>query len=93
MARVVYTESADADSASIFRYLTNKAGPRTVVKYRVLLNRLYDRLSDHPDSGAPRPALGQNIRIGVVSPYCAELVTILRIVYGRRRITAKLLSE
>jgi toxin ParE1/3/4 len=101
MARLVFTESADADSAAIFRYLTTNAGPRTVLKYRSLLNKLYDRLSDHPDSGAPRPALGQNIRIGIVSPYIviyehapdAEFVTVLRIVHGRRRITAKLLAE
>jgi toxin ParE1/3/4 len=101
MARVVITASADADSAAILDYLNVKAGQPTVVKYRALFRRLYDRLADHPDSGAPRPALGPSIRIGVVSPYiviyrhveAADIVTILRIVHGRRRITGKLLRE
>jgi toxin ParE1/3/4 len=62
---------------------------------------LYDRLTDHPEACPPRGALGPNIRIGIVPPYiviydydqAADLVTILRIVHGRRRITGKLLSE
>lgn len=100
MARVVITASADADSAAILDYLSVKAGQPTVVKYRALFRRLYARLADHPDSGAPRPALGPRIRIGVVSPYiviyrhieAADTVAILRIVHGRRRITGKLLA-
>ncbi len=48
-----------------------------------------------------RPAIGQNIRIGIVSPYIViyryserdDTVTVLRLVHGRRRITGKLLSE
>jgi toxin ParE1/3/4 len=44
------------------------------------------------------PALGPNVRIGVVSPYIViyrhaeDTVNVLRIVHGRRRITDKLLS-
>jgi toxin ParE1/3/4 len=57
-------------------------------------------LAEHPDSGAPRPALGANIRIGLVSPYLIiyehdakpDTVTILRIVHGRRKITGALLQ-
>jgi toxin ParE1/3/4 len=72
----------------------------TVIKYRALFRKLYDRLAGHPDSGPLRPALGPDIRIGVVSPYiviyrhteAADTVTILRIVHGRRRITGTLLS-
>ena len=52
-------------------------------------------------SGARRPALGQEVRIGIVSPFIAidahnqseGTVTILRIVHGRREITSKLLSD
>jgi len=101
MARVVLTDSADADSESIIRYLGRKAGPSTVLKYRTLFKALYHRLADHPDIGAPRPDLGRNIRIGVVTPYIfvyehppgAEIVTVLRILHGRRKVVAKLLSE
>jgi toxin ParE1/3/4 len=100
MARVVITASADGDSAAVLDYLNARAGQLTVVKYRGLFRKLYDRLASHPDSGPPRPALGPNIRIGVVSPYiviyryteAAETVTVLRIVHGRRRVTGKLLS-
>jgi toxin ParE1/3/4 len=52
-----------------------------------------------PDSSPRRPALGNNIRIGIVSPYIVinqhrvddNIVTILRVVHGRRRITGSLL--
>ena len=65
-----------------------------------LIERLYDRLGAHPGIGAPRPALGRNIRIGIVSPYIViyrhtdadDTVTVLRVVHGRRRITGALLS-
>ena len=69
--------------------------------YRGLFKKFYDRLADHPDSGPPRRALGPNIRIGIVPLYvviydyeqAADLVTVLRIVHDRRRITGKLISE
>ena len=69
MARVVIASSADADYAEVITDVAAKAGWRTAAKYDELFERLYDRLADHPGSGAPRPALGQNIRIGIVSPY------------------------
>ncbi len=101
MARVVLTASADADTAAIFNYIKARAGQTTAAKYRELFKKLYERLADHPDSGAPRPALGANVRIGIVSPYiviymhapAADNVTVLRIVHGRRRIVARLLTE
>jgi toxin ParE1/3/4 len=56
-------------------------------------------LTDHPASGAPRPAIGPHIRIGVVAPYIViyghdapqDTVTIFRIVDGRRKITGNML--
>jgi toxin ParE1/3/4 len=100
MARVVVSFVADADTAGIIAYLTNKAGRATAAKYNALFENLYDRLAVHPDSGPPRPVLGPNIRIGIVPPYiviydhepAADLITVLRIVHGRRRITGKLLA-
>jgi toxin ParE1/3/4 len=100
MARIVIASSADADFAEILTDLAAKAGWRTASKYDELFEKLYDRLADHPHSGPPRPALGQSIRIGVVSPYIViyrnegdDTVTVLRIVHGRRRITGKMLRE
>jgi toxin ParE1/3/4 len=98
MARIVIASSADADFAEILAELAIKAGWRTAAKYDELFETLYDRLTDHPRGGAPRPALGQNVRIGIVSPYIViyrneenNTVTVLRIVHGRRRITGKML--
>jgi toxin ParE1/3/4 len=98
-ARIVVTDTADSDSSFIYADLHGKAGMPTVVKYRALFRRLYERLTDFPKSGAPRPKLGPDIRIGIVSPYIViyrydeadNSVVILRIVHGRRRITGKLL--
>lgn len=69
------------------------------MKYNALFERLYDRLAAHPGIGAPRPALGRDIRIGIVSPYIVnyrhtradDIVTVLRVVHDRRRITGRLL--
>jgi len=99
VTRVIVTSPADADTADIVTYLAAKAGYNVAATYIAAVEKLYDRLADHPDSGAPRPALGPHIRVGFVSPYIViyehtepdDTVTILRIVHGRRRITGKLL--
>ncbi len=99
MARVVVSAPADADTAEIIAYLTAKAGYNVAARYVASFEELYDRLADHPLAGAPRPALGPNVRIGIVPPYIViyehaktdGAVTILRIVHGRRRITGRLL--
>ena len=101
MARVVIASSAAADYAEVITDLVAKAGLRAAAKYDEIFERLYDRLADHPGSGAPRPALGQNIRIGIVSPYIviyrndddSNTVTVLRIAHGRRRITGRMLGS
>jgi toxin ParE1/3/4 len=101
MARIVIAASAGADTEGIFRYLAAEAGWRTAAKYGALRERLDDRLAAQPAIGAPRPALGRDIRIGIVSPYIVicrhteadDTVTVLRVVHGRRRITGRLLAE
>jgi toxin ParE1/3/4 len=80
--------------------LAAKAGRHTAIKYEALFDSLYVRLAEHPASGAPRPAFGRGIRIGMVSPYIViyrhteadDTVTVLRVVPGRRRITGRLLT-
>jgi toxin ParE1/3/4 len=96
---IAFTDSADSDSSFIYADLHGKTGMRAVVKYRALFRRLYERLGDFPESGAPRPELGPDIRIGIVFPYIViyrfdeadNSVIVLRIVHGRRKITAELL--
>ncbi len=98
MARVLFTSAADADADCIFDDLYIKAGKTTVVKYRLLFKTLYDNLAAFPNNGAPRPKIGANIRVGIVSPYIViyntetdGIVRVLRIVHGRRKITGKLI--
>jgi toxin ParE1/3/4 len=101
MTRVVFTAAADADAAFIFDDLYAKAGKSTVVKYRAAFRTLYLHLAAFPDSGALRPKIGVNIRIGIVHPYIViyrhteaeRIVSVLRIVHGNRRITGKLLHR
>ncbi len=99
MARVRFTASAAADSAAILSHLNTEAVHQIASKFGNRCAKLYDRLAGHPESGAPRPALGPNIRIGIVSPYIViyryieadDLITVLRIVHGHRKIAGKLL--
>jgi len=99
MARLVFTAAADADADSIYQYLYTKAGKPTVVKYRAAFKSLYEHLAEFSNSGAPRPKIGSEIRIGIVHPYIViyrhteadRIVRVLRIVYGSRKITGKLL--
>jgi plasmid stabilization system protein ParE len=101
MAQVVITESASGDEAAILTDLNATAGLLMAYRFRSLFGSLYARLALHPDSGSPRPGLGPDIRIGVVSPYIAiyrhvaddDTVTVLRLIHGRRRIGGKLLAE
>jgi toxin ParE1/3/4 len=101
MARIVITEPADADSAEIIRDLTAKAGELVADRYEAYFGALYLRLERFPGSGSPRPALGQLVRMGIVSPYniiyeyieADDTVTIMRIVHGRRRITRRILKR
>jgi len=100
MARIIVTDTASADQAAILNDLHAKAGLRTATRFRSLFAALYDRLTDHPDGCPRRPALGSDIRIGIVSPYIViyrhiesdDTVTVLRIVHGHRKITGKLLA-
>src|ERR1700727_2723670 len=69
VARVVLTASADADTAFILRDLAAKAGANVARRYDAEFDTLYRRLERFPESGAPRPALGALVRIGIVSPY------------------------
>jgi toxin ParE1/3/4 len=101
MARVVLSGLADLDINFILIDLAAKAGNLVAARYDGLFNRLYDRLADLPNSGAARPALGEDIRIGIVAPFIiiyryaedGDTVTVLRVVDGRRRISGRMLPR
>jgi toxin ParE1/3/4 len=96
---IVIAPSAASDTQDILTFLADQAGERTAARYAAQFERLYDRLEDFPASGAPRPAIGPDIRIGVVRPYIviyryvagSDTATVLRIVHGRRQISGALL--
>ena len=99
MARIVFTSLADADTAQIIGDLNKQAGANVADRYDADFDSLYRRLERFPDSGAPRPKLGAYVRIAVVSPYVIiyehmdddDVVTIMRLVHGRRKITRRTL--
>ena len=99
MARVVITASADSDTAYIIADLGAKVGANVAARYDADFGRLYERLSNHPKSGAPRPSFGTHVRICVVSPYVViyehieadDTVAIMRLAHGRRKIGRKFL--
>ncbi len=67
------------------------------VRFRMTIERLVDM----PLTGAPRPRLGPNTRIAVVAPYILiydykrddDILTLLRILHGKRDITRLLLKQ
>jgi toxin ParE1/3/4 len=99
MTRIIIAPAAASDTRDILIDLADKAGSQVAAKYAGLFEHLYDCLELFPASGAPRPALGKDVRIGIVDPYIVlyrhtmtiDAVTVLRIVHGRRRITKALL--
>jgi plasmid stabilization system protein ParE len=99
MARVVVSSPANADSNEVLAYLARVAGPATADKYDALFTEVYERLAVDPDMYAVRPALGPKVRAAVVRPYLViyehtsqDVVNILRILHGSRRIRRSLLS-
>ena len=101
MARVILAEIADADAADIIADLGDKAGESVADRYSKYFEDVYLRLEQFPAIGAPRSRLGKYTRICVVIPYVIiyeysksdDLVTVLRIIDGRRKMTRRLLRR
>jgi toxin ParE1/3/4 len=100
MPRVIVTPRADADIVATLDYLTRTAGARVSAKYADAIDEAIAGLEDMPGTAAPRPALGPNIRITIVKPYLIvhehergdEELYVLRVVHGRRDVTAEMLK-
>jgi toxin ParE1/3/4 len=99
MARIVITASADADLGEIIAYLRREAGDLVARKYADEFDALYDRLADFPGSGPRRLALGPDTRIAIIPPYVViydyadDTVTVMRVLHGKRNITAALITR
>jgi toxin ParE1/3/4 len=98
--RIVFTSLADADTAQIIGDPNKQAGENVADRCYAYFDSLYRRLERFPDCGAPRPKLGRYVRIAIVSPYVIiyehiddDLVMIMRVVHGRRKITRRSLRD
>ena len=98
-AQIVFSRAASRDIEIILDYLTREAGPGVAANYRRSMLRLFALLADHPALGAPRPKLGRSVRMCVIAPYLVlyrrvgGVVTVLRVLHGRRRISAAMLRR
>lgn len=81
MAIVEVSERAKSDFDEIIARLESLAGNRVAVKFVVSLSRAIVGLADFPGQGAPRPRLGRDMRVLIVSPY----LILYEYALGRRR--------
>jgi plasmid stabilization system protein ParE len=101
MTRLLVAADAESDTHDIIIFLEREAGARIAAAYGRRFRQIIERLVDLPQSGAPRPALGPNARIAIVSPYVLiydytiddDTLTLLRILHGKRNITRELLHR
>jgi plasmid stabilization system protein ParE len=73
MTRLVVAADAESDTAAILSYLEREAGAAVAREYGLRFEATVDRLLSMPGSGAPRPVLGDNIRIGIVASLRPDL--------------------
>jgi plasmid stabilization system protein ParE len=99
MVRVVVTEIAKHDVRRILSDLNERAGYRVAAKYAFEFKAAYRRLASLPQVGPPRPALGPTTRVVIILPYlivyeyAADVVTVLRVLHGKRNINRDLLRR
>lgn len=98
MTRVVVTETAKADISTIIDDLEQRAGAPTAETYARAVADALRRLAAHPAIGPPRADLGAFARMIVLKPYLLmyryepgpESVIVMRMLHGRRDISAEL---
>lgn len=101
MTTVVLSRSAQRDVDEILDRLEAEAGSRVAIKYSLLFEREYDLLERLPLGRRARPDLGDNVRSAYIHPFVliydydaeTDMVSVLRIVHGRRNITRKLIQR
>ena len=99
MARVLLSTVARQDVRDILSDLRERAGPVVARRYGADFQRIYRSLAEFPAGGSPRRSLGSDVRVKIVYPYVAfyehtaDTVTILRVLHGRRDITASVLAR
>lgn len=101
MTQLIVAREAESDRDAILNYLEQEAGSRTAAAYAERFAASLLRLRDFPALGTPRPSLGPDARVTIVYPYIliydysvsSDTITLLRILHGRRNITARLIPR
>jgi toxin ParE1/3/4 len=101
MAIVRLSPQARLDLLSTLEHLAEVAGPRVARKYDDSFKRAIENLSTAAGIGSPRPHLGPETRLTIVTPYLifydggphSDSVQVLRILHGRRNITPELIAR
>jgi toxin ParE1/3/4 len=97
VARLDFAPAAIADTQEILSALVDKAGRPVAVAYFERFSATFDRIATFPASGAPRPSLGNKVRLAVGHPYVViyrssrDGPQVMRVLHGRRNITRRLL--
>jgi toxin ParE1/3/4 len=101
MAGVRLSSQARRDLLSTLEYLAEVAGPRIARRYDDGFKRAIENLGTSAGTGSPRPHLGPETRLTIVTPYLifydggphSDSVHVLRILHGRRNITPELIAR
>jgi toxin ParE1/3/4 len=101
MATLIVSPEARDDIATVAVYLREKGGSPVADKYLDRFDKISDLLSHFPGIGTLKPCLGPQTRTTVVAPYVliydydrtSDVVTLLRVVHGRRNITSDLITR
>lgn len=91
--QIALSPRAVADFKQLTENLAEAAGLSVAERYASRIDDVFDLLATFPESGSPRPELGQGIRIRVIDPYIVfyavvnSQVEVLRILHGKRHVT------
>ncbi len=95
MIRVIVSAKAADDFRQIIAYLSRKAGSAVAKCYAEKFDACLKLIAEHPRIGTGRPVLGANVRTRVIRPYiliysfAGETAEVLRILHGKRKLTAR----
>ena len=100
-ASIIVSPAAERDIRAILDDLETEAGPLVADRYADKFEQAFATLAFTPGLGAPRPNMGTWTRQTLVQPYQifydggpdSDVVRILRIVHGSRKITAEMIGR
>jgi plasmid stabilization system protein ParE len=99
--RLVVTRDAENDLADLLAYLQREANSVVAEEFGRDVRATLLRLTEFPDSGAPRPEFGAYVRMSIIYPYLLFYdhppdhpeLTLLRILHGKSNLSAEILMR